>query len=147
MKKLCLMGAFLFSIFAAQNVYSDNGCCPPSCGSPCDTSTGECYCKYVTYDACPYTIPRCVSEQIPYTVKHCRMVPQYYPVQQCRMVPEYYTVTACRQVPEYYETQHCRTVYRTVCEQACRYVPRYYWKHECGCPSTGCCPSPAPCCP
>lgn len=140
MKKLCLLGAFLFSIFAAQTGFSN--CGGPACGGQpsfgggdqgcgCEQPTGECICKYVTYQACPYTIPRCVEEQVPYCRKCCRWVPQYYQVQKCRYVPEYYSVTCCRQVPEYYDVQECRTVRRVVCEPACRYIPRYYWKREC----------------
>lgn len=149
MKKLCLMGAFLFSIFAAQTGFSyGGGCCgAPCCDQPandcgCEEKTGECVCRYVRWQACPYTIQRCVQEQVPYCRRCCRMVPQYYEVQKCRYVPEYYSVTCCRQVPEYYDVQECRTVCRTVCEQACNYVPRYYWKRECQPCGQQC----APCC-
>jgi hypothetical protein len=153
MKKLCLIGAFLFSIFTAQNVFAQCGgpdCCgaPPcggpcgaDCGSPCDSRTGECYCRYVHYVACPYTIKRCVQEACPYTVRCCRYVPQYYPIQRCRMVPEYYTVTGCRYCPEYYCVEKCAYVNRTICEPACTYRPVYYWRQEC----QSCCDQ-APCC-
>lgn len=144
MKKLCLMGAFLFSIFTAQTVYSQDCCapCAPPCDSPCDERTGECFCRYVHYEACPYTTKRCVTETIPCSRRCCQMVPQYYPVQRCRMVPEYYTVSCCRQVPVYYDVPECKYVNRVICEPACRYCPRYYWKRECQ-P----CANPAPCCP
>ncbi len=155
MKKLCLLGAFVLSIFTASSAYSACGaggcgfsapsfgdnCCAEPC-APCAQATGNCICQYVRYQPCPYTIKRCVQEQCPYTVRCCRMIPQYYQVQRCRMVPEYYNVTCCRQVPEYYDVQKCRTVCRTVCEQACTYKPVYFWKNECNQ-----CPVQQPCAP
>ncbi len=134
MKKLCLMGAFLFSIFAAQNAYSQDCCgapCDTGCNQGCDERTGECICKYVHWQACPYTIQRCYTETIPCQRTCCRMVPQYFPIQKCRMVPEYYTVQGCRYVPEYYQVPYNRYVQRTYCEPHCRYIPQYYWKREC----------------
>lgn len=141
MKKLCLLGAFLFSIFTAQGFAQcgSGSCAPcgdscattPCCPQVCDQGTGECYCKYVRYNPCPYSVTRCYQEQIPYTVKCCRSVPQYYPIQKVRYVPEYYTVTGCRQVPEYYDVQKSYCVTRSYQEPHCRYVPTYYWKHEC----------------
>lgn len=142
MKKLCLMGAFLFSIFTAQSFADcgsyggnygsgDQGCGTPCCEQPCDQRTGECVCKYVRYIPCPYSITRCYQECIPYSVKCCRMVPQYYPVQRVRYVPEYYTVTCCRQVPEYYDVPKCYYVTRTYQEPHCTYRTCTYWKAEC----------------
>lgn len=130
MKKLFLIGAFLFSIFTVQNVFSQE-CAPVQ--APCeDQPCGECWCRYVHYKPCYYTTKRCVEEQIPCTKRCCRFVPQYYQVQRCRYVPEYYSETRCRQVPEYYDVQETRCCKKTICEPQCRYVPQFYWKRTCG---------------
>lgn len=144
MKKLFLLGAFVATIFSAQAGFSQCAApCAQPCEQPCnDQPVGDCYCKYVRYEACPYTIPRCVEEQIPYTRRCCRYVPQYYQVQKCRYVPEYYSVTCCRQVPEYFDVCETKTCKKIIQEPACRYVPRYYWKHECQAPAAAPC---APC--
>lgn len=168
MKKLCLLGAFLCSIFMFNTAYSQcnnaqnsgvqsysqnygsrnynqsygnygaQGGVVQGGDCPCDQPCGNCYCQYVHYEPCYYTTQRCIEEQVPYTRKCCRYVPQYYEVQRCRYVPQYYTETCCRQVPEYYDVQEYRCCKRTICEPQCKYIPRYYWKHECR-------PSCAPC--
>lgn len=142
MKKLFLIGAFLFSVFAGQSAYSQ--CCPTAqpCDRPCDQPCNECWCLYVHYEPCYYNTKRCVEEQIPCTRKCCRMVPRYYQVQRCRYVPEYYTETRCCQECEYYQVNDCRTCKRVICEPQCKYVPKYYWKHSCGdvAPMAGCRP-------
>ena len=134
MKKIFAMFACLFGVFAVSNVYSqDGGCCAPACApaAPCDQPAGECYCKYVHYQACPYTTTQCVCEQVPCPRQCCRQVPQYYQVQCCRYVPEYYSVTKCRSVPEYYTVCDYKTRTKQICIPQCRYVPRFYWKQEC----------------
>lgn len=144
MKKFLAMFACLIGVFAVSNVEAAcggcNTCATPCCDTPCDQPCGECYCKYVHYQACPYTVKQCVCEQVPCPRRCCRYVPQYYQVQRCRYVPEYYSVQCCRQVPEYYEVCDYKTRRKTICIPQCRYVPRFYWKQECGCANqTPCC--------
>ena len=129
MKKIFAMFTCLLGVFAVSNGYSQDGCSP--CAAPCAQPTGECYCKYVEYQACPYTTTQCVEEKIDCPRRCCRYVPQYYQVQCCRYVPQYYSVTKCRQVPEYYTVMDCKTRCKRICIPQCRYVPRYYWKAEC----------------
>ncbi len=106
-----------------------NACCEPAC---CEQPCNDCYCRFVRYEACPYTTKRCVEECIPCKKKCWRMVPQYYEVQRCRYVPQYYTETCCRQVRECYEVDDVKVCKRVICEPQCRYVPKYYWKRVCG---------------
>lgn len=134
MKKLFLIGASVFSIFAAQNI-SAMDCCPSQdcCEQPC----GECYCRYVRYQPCYYTTTRCVQEQVPCTRKCCRYVQVPYQVQRCTYVPQYYCETRYRCCPEYYDVPDCKCVTRTICEPQVRYTPKYFWKRECR--QTDCC--------
>jgi hypothetical protein len=166
MKKSCLIGAFLFSIFAAQPGFTN---CGTVCGSgsyggsyggvqpqpeslqPEEAPTGNCVCQYVQYIPYPYTINRCYQEQVPYQVQRCRWEPRYYQVQRCRYEPQYYSVTQCQMVPKYYSEQRFKTITRTIPEPACRYVSKYYWKTECNgggvAAPQGCCGDyQMPCC-
>lgn len=139
MKKLVLMAVAVMGLFGMTQGFAqgyDNGCC--------EQPTGQCYCQYVTYDACPYTVKRCVQECYTVNRQCCNYVPQYYQVQRCRYVPEYYCETKCRYVPNYYCVPETRTCNRVVCEPRCNYVPRYYWKCENQC--APCAPACAPAC-
>lgn len=108
-----------------------DGCCPAD--QPCaDSSTGDCWCKYVHYEPCYYKDWRCIDVPQYYQKKCCRYCPKYYECQRCRYVPQYYTETYCRQEPEYYCTTECTTCKKWICDTKCKYVPRYYWKHVCG---------------
>src|SRR5947209_5537823 len=109
MKKLLQIGAVLFGLIMSANVsamsanvsaYDNNtinvsgDCCPPE--QPCEQPVNDCYCKYVRYKPCYYTVNRCIEEQVPCQRQCCRYVPKYYQVQRCRYVPQYYCETCCR---------------------------------------------------
>lgn len=132
-------GSFQGSGYASQPSGSD--CCPV------DQPTGECWCRFVHYQPCPYKTWQCVNEPVYYCKTNCRKVPQYYQVQKCRYVPSYYCETKCRYVPEYYQTQHCTYRKKYLCEEKCRYIPRYYIKKVCANPCPAVCPQPCPTCP
>lgn len=159
MKSLFLMGAVFFGVLVSMNVNAigsgyNQGGCAPACDTACpadqqcDASTGDCWCRYVHYEPCYYSTPRCVEEKIPCKKLCTRYVPKYYQVQRCKYVPQYYTETFCKQECETYEVDDCKTCTKTVYDQHCRYVPKYYWKHVCGdntcnapCPQQSACPN------
>jgi hypothetical protein len=149
MKKLILMAACAVSMFAVQGVHAWSRQYN-NCGQCCEYPCGECYCRYVSYQACPYYTTRCVEEKIPCSKTCYRSVPEYFQVTRCRYVPQYYCETKCRPRVECYQVPDCKSCYRTVCDQHCRYIPRYYWKRECkptccpAAPDCNCCPTP--CC-
>lgn len=142
MKMLLKLSAIVCGLFLASSAFADGGACcaaqqPDNCQ---DQATGECWCKYVHWEACPYTTSRCVEVQVPCQRQCCRYVPRYCEVQCCRWVPQYCTVACCCYEPEYYCAPDCKTCTQTVCDTHCRYVPQCYWKKVC-CQSEVCAPA------
>ena len=144
MKMLLKLSVVVCGLFLATNLSAQ--CCgaaPTACAAPmeeaCDQPTGDCWCRYVHWQACPYTTSRCIDVPCPCQKQCCRWVPVSCEVECCKYVPQYCTVPACRYECEYFCVPDCKTIQQTVCDQHCKYVPQYYWKHVCG-ESEVCCP-------